>query len=90
MILISVHDVKANTWSPPVCVQNKAAAIRDFGMACSRSDTVMGQCPADFDLWQYGEWFVPPSDDTDSIPRLDAVVRVHLANGADYVKQVQP
>ncbi len=78
MILISVHDSKAETWSPPVCSPTKAAALRDFGAACTRSDTMMSQAPADFDLWQVGDWI-------DN--KIVASQPLHLANGADYVSK---
>lgn len=77
MILISVRDSKAETWSPPVCVQNKAVAMRDFSRACTQSNTLMSQCPADFDLWHVGDWIKD---------KVEAIQPEHLANGQDFAR----
>lgn len=85
MILISVHDIKAETWSPPVCMPTKASAVRDFANACAKSGTVMAQCPQDFELWQVGEWH---DNGVDAAPHLHAFEQfVCLDHGADYVSK---
>jgi hypothetical protein len=68
MILISLHDDVACTWSTPVCVDTEQSAIRDFRTACSNSNSLIGQHPNDFSLWAVGEWH--PSLDPDRRPQL--------------------
>lgn len=53
MILVSLYDVKAETWSNPHVCANKAAALREFGLLVNDSrETLVKQHPADFDLYQ--------------------------------------
>lgn len=80
MILVSVRDGKAETWSQPYCCPNKAAAIRDFAMACQRSGTVMQSCPADFALYQVAAW-------DSEVGEVTSLQPVHLSNGVDHVPQ---
>lgn len=60
MVLVSVHDVKAETWSSPVVSQNKATALRDFSTAVNQKGSLLNSHPDDFILEQLG-WFEPTS-----------------------------
>lgn len=63
MILISVLDQVAGTWSNPVAVQNAPSAVRDFLSACKDDRSLLGQHPEDFVLYEVGEW-IPLSDES--------------------------
>lgn len=62
MILISVFDQIAATWSNPVAAQNASAAVRDFLTACKDDRSLLGQHPEDFVLYEVGEWIVPSDE----------------------------
>lgn len=86
MILITVHDVKAGTWSPPVCVQSVGAACRDFERACHAPNTAMAFAPQDFDLYQCANWC--DAVEPDKHPIIEPFEHWHkLASGADYVSE---
>lgn len=68
MLLITVHDKVAGTWSPPSVVPNKQAAVRDFRTATQNPQTVIGQHPDDFELYIIGEWQTPY--DSTKVPML--------------------
>ena len=55
MILYAIKDVKAGYQSPQEFV-NDEVAIRAFKMATSDPRTMLGQVPADFELWKIGEF----------------------------------
>ena len=59
MILITVHDKVAGTWSAPTVVENKACAVRDFRTATSKPGSILAEHPDDYELWIIGEWIVP-------------------------------
>lgn len=75
-ILISIHDSKAETWSLPVCLDNKAVALRQFSDLVSDGRTLVGLHFSDFDLWKVGEF-----DDLTGV--VSSSVPEHLANGSD-------
>lgn len=86
MILITVHDVKAGTWSPPVCVQSIGAACRDFERACKQPNTAMAFAPQDFELYQCASW----QDNLDPVKHPILVPHEtwqKLASGADYAAE---
>lgn len=59
MLLITVHDKVAGTWSAPTVVQNKDCAVRDFRTACTKPGSLLFDHPDDFALYIIGEWNVP-------------------------------
>ena len=59
MIIITVHDKVAGTWSAPAVVQNKECAVRDFRSATSKPGSLLSEHPEDFELWIIGDWNVP-------------------------------
>lgn len=79
MILVSLRDTKAETWSNPHVCQNKAAALREFGMLVNDSrGTLVSGHPADFELYQVAEI----SDIFDGVIK-PSTPPVHLASGLD-------
>ena len=85
MILVSLFDSKAQTWSNPHVCQNKAAALREFGMLVNDSrGSLVSQNPADFDLFQ-----VACCNDLFDGELRPCSPAFHLANGKD-VKQLPP
>ena len=70
MILITVHDSVAGTWSNPVVAQNEAAAKRDFFTACQDDRSMIGQHPEDFRLFAIADWL--PSLDEGKLPMFHA------------------
>lgn len=55
MILYAIKDVKAGFQTPQEFV-NDEVAIRAFKIATSDPRTMLGQVPADFELWKIGEF----------------------------------
>lgn len=86
MVLVSVFDCKAETWSRPVVADSKAAAMRDFGTLVSNKDTLPGQHPEDFQLYCLLE-FNGNSAGYDFDKKLLLDSPLHLANGVDYVQK---
>lgn len=85
MIVITVHDEVADTWSNPVCVANGESAKRDFRSACADERSLIGQHPSDFKLYAVGEWF--PSEEPGKLPRLNAFdAPVFLLQGENHDK----
>lgn len=70
MLLITVHDKVAGSWSPPSVASNKEAAVRDFRTACSRPGSLISEHPEDFELFVIGEWSVPY--ESTKVPKLVA------------------
>lgn len=89
MILVTVHDVKAGSWLPPICVQTVGAACRDFERACKQPNTAMAFAPGDFELYQVGEWNESVVANTHvGHPELRSFEHWHkLASGADYAAE---
>lgn len=79
-LLISVRDSKAESWSAPFTADNKAVALREFGTLVQDGRTLVGQHPADFDLFVVGIF------DT-SLGEVESMDSEHLANGLDFVKK---
>lgn len=59
MLIITVHDKVAGTWTAPAVSQNKESAVRDFRSALSKPGSILADHPEDFELWIIGEWSVP-------------------------------
>lgn len=56
-VLVSVSDVKAGTYSPPVPEYNLHVAKRNFAMAVSQAQGALGEFPQDFVLVHVGYWY---------------------------------
>ena len=93
MILVSVHDVKAETYTPPHVAQSKAAAIREFEVIVNDKEkkTMIAQHPEDFSLILVGEWLerVPvEGQQMKFTARLLGYTEFEcLAQGVDLVKE---
>lgn len=85
MVLVSVYDTKAETWSRPVVADSKAAAMRDFGTLVTNKDTLPGQHPEDFQLFCLLEFRGGPVEGYLFETFLNSPA--HLANGVDYVSK---
>lgn len=80
MILVSLRDSKAETYSAPHACANKATALREFGMLVNDSgNTLVSGHPADFDLFLVATL----ADPFDGV--VTGVTPEHLANGLDMV-----
>lgn len=91
MILVSVFDVKAETWTPPHPSQSCASAVREFEtLVNDGGKTMISQHPEDFSVWKVGEWFerIPLSDGKTFRSKLIALDSFEcLAQGVDLVKK---
>ena len=88
MILVSVYDTKADTWSRPVVADSKASAMRDFATLVRNKDTLPGQHPEDFQLFNLLEFRSFGSDGYQFEKLLPSPE--HLANGVDYAQVQSP
>lgn len=77
--MYSVRDSKAESWSFPFQSDNNATALRDFQSLVQDGRTLVGQHPADFDLFFVGTFGLSNGSVKANPPQ-------HLANGADFVK----
>lgn len=66
MLIITVHDSVAGTWSNPVTALNEGSAKRDFATACADKRSLLGQHPTDFRLYAIADWL--PSLDEGKLP----------------------
>lgn len=54
--LFTVYDSKAEYYKAPFCVRTKGEALRAWETACNDENTEMCKHPADFTLFQIGEY----------------------------------
>lgn len=86
MILVSLFDAKAQTWSNPHCCQNKATALREFqSLVNDGGRTLVSQHPADFDLFE-----VATCEDLFDGKLVPVSAPIHLANGNDVLRAAEP
>lgn len=86
MILVSLYDAKAETWSNPHACANKATALREFqSLVWDGGKTLVSQHPADFDLFE-----VATCNDLFDGKLVPCSAPIHLANGNDFIKLKQP
>lgn len=79
MILVTLKDNKAETFSLPKWTHNKATALREFGQLVNdRTGTLVSGSPGDFDLYAVGSC---PDPFLGSIQAFNSPE--HLANGVD-------
>lgn len=79
MILVSLYDAKAETWTSPRVCANVPCAIREFGaLVNDGANTIVSANPTDFDLFQVAEL---PEPFVGKVVPLDAPK--HIANGKD-------
>lgn len=96
MVLVSVYDSKAETWTPPHPSQSKASAIREFEtLVNDGGKSMISQHPEDFSIHQVGEWLdrVPvdgfePGSPVKFCAKLISIPEFEcLARGIDLVKK---
>lgn len=57
MILVSLHDIKADTWTQPHATHNRASALRELeGLVNDPNSTLVSSHPEDFALYIIGDW----------------------------------
>lgn len=80
MLLVTLKDNKAETWSLPKWTHNKATALREFGQLVNdrSAATLVSGNAADFDLFAVGS---APDPFVGLVQAYDAPE--HLANGID-------
>lgn len=79
MKLVSVQDLKAQAFLAPQAVPTTSVALRMFESECKNKDTMFHKHPADFILFEIGEWDERTGDLTPySKPTA-------LATASDYV-----
>jgi len=54
--VFSIYDSKAEAFSNPECIPSKGEAIRGFAAAANNPQTQIGKYPADFTLFEIGEY----------------------------------
>lgn len=75
MILVSLYDVKADSYSQPHPVYNEETAKRELSMLVNADDkSILSQHPEDYILFAVGEWCdrVPVGDNSRMTARLVA------------------
>lgn len=54
--VFTVYDSKAEFYMQPFCMKSKGEAIRAFSESCNDDKTSLGKYPADFTLFEIGEF----------------------------------
>lgn len=83
--LYSVYDSKASYFLTPWPCRNDGMARREFAGVCSNPDSPMGKFPADFVLFQVGEYDDHDAKLTSAVPPVrlcDGVEVLQIAKGA--------
>lgn len=58
MILVTVYDSKADSYTPPHPSQNDSTAVREFAtLVNDGGKSMISQHPEDFSIFRVGEWF---------------------------------
>lgn len=70
--IYTLHDMKAETYLPPMVLKNKGEAIRQMETALKNPNTIMHQAPQDFTLMEIGDW----NEDTGEISPHDKPILV--------------
>lgn len=81
ILVVAIRDSAVDAFSPPFFVPSTAAAVRSFGDALRDPQGAMGKHPADYTLYQLGEF----DEDTGRFTNLDSPQQ--LVRGQD-IKEV--
>lgn len=92
MVLVSVFDSKADSYSAPHPSQSKASAIREFEMLVNGDhNNLIAAHPEDFTLFEVGEWLervpVDNSGEHFTAKLVACPSFVALAKGSDLLKK---
>lgn len=74
-----VYDSKAENYGTPFMYDNRALALRAFSEVLTQPDHPMSKYPADFTLFEVGEW-----DKTDGI-MIMLEAKINLGTALEYV-----
>lgn len=80
--IYSIHDSKSEAYLQPFFMRTKAEAIRSFQSATKDTTSPFSQYPADFTLYELGEF------DELSSSIVTHAKPVHLANAAEFTNQI--
>lgn len=80
LVLVAVHDKRADTYSALHLERADASAVRNFGEAVLSADSMMRKYPEDFDLVKVGTF-------DDCSGEVYPCGRVVLASAADVVRR---
>lgn len=56
MILASIYDSKAKSWTNPSCFRTRGEAIRQFHTIANTTTSDIARYPADYTLFELGTW----------------------------------
>ncbi len=73
----SIYDVKAEAWMPPFYRLTNGIALREFQTMSNDPGSIFGKHPADFTLFDLGEWNEFTCEDKPN------TTKVPLANGLE-------
>lgn len=80
LLIFSIYDQKAKSWSRPHFGEKVGNVVRQFGDIASDKQHPIGQHPEDYALYQIGQW-----DDDKGEIKMDAT-RTSLGMAQDFVK----
>lgn len=78
--LFAIYDNKASFFMTPWPCRNVGIARREFGAACSNAESAMGKFPADYVLYQIGEY-----NDNDAVVK-SLTPPVRICDGAEILQ----
>lgn len=82
-MIYAVYDAKAEVYSQPHFLLNRGTAFRAWEEAANDNSTQIGKYPADFTMFEIGEW----DDQTGTITMLKA--KISLGTALELKKQTQ-
>lgn len=72
--MYTIYDRKSGIYYPPMYFQNDQLAIRDLAKKMIDSNSMMGWCPEDYELWSLADY-----EDTTAEIKLYAKKRITTA-----------
>ncbi len=79
--IFAIYDVKAKAYLPPFVLPERGMAMRTFGDCVNAKDHQFSLHPADYTLFEFGEWF------SDSGVFQLALAPKAMANGVELVRE---
>lgn len=79
LLLYSILDVKAKSYSPPMAHPTDGVAIRVFGQECSNPESMLSKHAEDFSLFRVGVF------DTDTGQHGDPEPPEYVSKALDFV-----
>lgn len=81
--VFSVRDVKADSYGALICCPTRGIALRVFAEACANPQSPMSQYPADFSLYEVGDW------DASSGTLVGHKVPEYVASAAEVIQSMK-